>query len=793
MDIEETDGARYMEDDEVPYTEEEINEEIERYRKIVLSACSSLGNTVPVSGNDNTSEGDKPSHMEYAPSSDCLASLKDIKRYIQMDEQGDGKWVLQWLGEWEVLVRDIIPIFKLSVKRLLPDPAQQQKHSESDKDYLLKTTMMCVELFVFLTWSMDTESDEVKTRFIRILRTYKRAFADRQLISSMLSVAVMYIRKSHSTDKEAMLIKGILYVFRNVLAIPDPLVSPTSTGLAQIEVHDTLIAAMDKELAVDFFLTLASSADQNHFKDLRPILLDIIYYLFYRVPVSALFKNGMHWFKDGEGKRQGRHTNFGGVYAVSTGEGTIMPVFNTREVLSPFANLFKKQSIVQKPKNPEQGLVDREWRNARAEGIAVLRRIASVFIESCFNIFIPVLFEDAKTNAASMKEQLPRLLYISGYFVDMSLANPAIDLGCTCALVQTHVFAMVMRNTNDYLEMRMWASLEPAMYCIQQILHALVKMRDTKLGSFSDNVLSNLFYDGDALDLFVRLGRAYKPTKNTRRFLEQAVETVETFLNTLKAYAESRSNIFVKKRIKRRAKRSSKDNKDETDRDSKKIDGSESGPETEANKDEIKNEASGNDEGGEDDEAAMAEATAPRPDENEDTDEEAEDEGEDTEDAVKDVLVERALNLEKFERAFATTEVLKAYSHLLAPPTAIEYVYPMIYRAAVTCQKPHLFFKNAIMKRLLVLYDARFTFSRRTEMLDLASWIFRQYITVMSSPVLSQQYRAEDINNKLAMECMQTFLKTSQLGKSVKPVITRHLIELYAEKGADNNAESNGG
>ncbi|KAI8321448.1 hypothetical protein GQ54DRAFT_261826, partial [Martensiomyces pterosporus] len=176
--------------EEAPYTEVEINEEINRYRSIVLSACSSLGNLQRAPATDSNagiSDTEASSRMEYVPSSDCLASLKDIKRYIQMDEQGDGKWVLQWLGEWEILKRDIIPIFTLSAKKLLPGP-HQQNLSESDRDYLLKTIMMCVELFVFLTWSMDSESEEVKTRFIQILRAYKRAFANNDVIFSLLSV-----------------------------------------------------------------------------------------------------------------------------------------------------------------------------------------------------------------------------------------------------------------------------------------------------------------------------------------------------------------------------------------------------------------------------------------------------------------------------------------------------------------------------------------------------------------------------------------------------------------------------
>ncbi|KAJ2804138.1 Topoisomerase 1-associated factor 1, partial [Coemansia furcata] len=702
-------------------TDEQLSEEIERFRRIVLSACSSLGNLKLVADSAQDLADRK---MEYMPSEDCLASLKDIKRYIQEDEQGEGKWVLRWLGECNTLQNDIIPIFIYYTKQL------KEQLSDHDHDRALKTIMMCVELLVFLTWSMDSEPEEVKVRFIRVLRSYKRAFASSPAVFSLLSVAVMFFRKAHKSDKEALLVKGILYIFRNVLAIPDPLVSPTSKGMSQVEVHDTLIAVLDKELAIDFFLTLASSADDKQLKDLRPTLLDIVYYLFYRVPVSALFdQQQTTWFNGDNGsKRLGRHNNFGGVYAVSTGDSTIMPVFNAKEVLHPFANMFKKRQNVRKPRDPAEASavsVDREWRTLDPTSVPILRRVAAVFIDSCFNPFIAAMFEDAKLSGTVMDAATPRLLYVAGYFVDISLTNPAVDLGCTSALVQTHVFGLIMRNASAYVEMREWMPLEQAMYCTQQILLSLGRMRGTKLDSLSENVLSNLFYDGDALDLFVRLCRVYKPTKHSRRFLEQVARLTETFMATLKSYAQAKAGLLVKKRVKKRTKKPAKAG---SDGEEEKADIAQDPNAT--------NDADNESEIGQDmDDAGDAE------------DEESD--GEDN-DGADEVLVERAFDVTKFERAFATSDVVKAYSHLLAPPSSIEYVYPMLSRIAIASERPHLFFKKNIMLRMLVLFDDQYTYPHRTEMLDLVAWIFRQYVTVINSPALANHYKAEELDNKLA-------------------------------------------
>ncbi|KAJ2383836.1 Topoisomerase 1-associated factor 1 [Coemansia sp. RSA 2611] len=777
--------------DEEQLTDSQVAEEVDRYRRIVLSACSSLGNLQPVTatarggrfgGANRTVHRVSGTNMEYVPKDDCLASLKDIKRYIQMDEQGEGKWVLQWLGEWQVLERDIVPIFTLGVRRLLADG--DQALATDDHEHVLKIVMLCVELFVFLTWNMKTESAEVKMRFTRILQSYKRTFASSEVVFCLLSVAVMHLRRSSNSERETMLVKGVLYVFRNVLAIPDPLLSPTSKDMSELEVHDKLLLVLDKELALDFFLTLLSTADDRRFKDFRPILLDIIYFVFYRVPVAALFDEQGAWFEHSDLKRGGRHPEFGGVYAVSTGEGTIMPVFNAREVLKPFANLFKTPAKIQRPAVEPECPVDYAWRSVDPDAVPVLRRAAATFIESCFNPFITTMFDNLKTATSIVNDMVPRLLYMAGYFIDISLANPAIDLGCTCALVQTQIFGQTMRFTSMYMELKEWPSLEPAMYCIQQILLALAKMRDTKLNALSENVLSNLFYDGDALDLFVKLCRVYRPTKMRRQCLEQIARLADTFMTTLKAFAESRSGMYVKKRMKKRAKKQKPKSEDAEDA------APEEAPEAAETAEPVESTEPT---------SIHADASQQRGSEDGSDDGEGGSQYASDDEAAAELLVERSFDFARFENAFAVNEVVKSFSNLLTPPTAMEHVYPMLYRIAITCKRPHLFFKSRTMHRLLLMFNDELKFPRRVEMLDLTCWIFRQYMVVMDSPALRNHYKPDDLNNKLAVECVLAFLRHSRLGLSVEPVITRHIVDVLASSGkdkpddADEDAPKDGG
>ncbi|KAJ2793025.1 Topoisomerase 1-associated factor 1 [Coemansia guatemalensis] len=379
------------------------------------------------------------------------------------------------------------------------------------------------------------------------------------------------------------------------------------------------------------------------------------------------------------------------------------------------------------------------------------------------------MFEDTKASTTAVSDTISRLLYVAGYFVDISLANPEIDLGCTCALVQTQIFGQVMRLASTYLELKEWSSLDPAMYCIQQILLALSKIRGTKLNSLSDNVLSNLFYDGDALDLFVKLCRSFRPTKSGHPFMEQVARLTDTFLNTLKEYAETRTGMYVKKRVRKGGKKKNKKSVKSEDN---------------AEDEQAANDSMGVDGQDEATDAGAGAASGSEGDEgNVDDAKQGSDSG--SEEEENDVLVERAFNFSKFESAFATADVAKSFSFLLTPPSSIEYVYPMLYRIAVTCKRPELFFKGKLITRLLILFDDSLVYPLRAEMLDLASWIFRQYTTVMESPVLRKTYNAEPIKSKLAVECMRSFLKSSHLGTSIKPVITRHIVEISTSDNLD--------
>ncbi|KAJ1670446.1 Topoisomerase 1-associated factor 1, partial [Spiromyces aspiralis] len=173
----------------------EYQEQLERYRNIVLSVCTALGGLErqPAAQSAASSNGDGSSEgkLVYVPGDECVDCLRDLRRFIRRDEQSKDKQVLRWLGDWGILERDLLPIFVLSVDRIQRSSNQivsGNHDDDDDDDNARRMVMLCIELFVFVTWPMESETMETQVAFRRILRGYKRAFASHKVITALLTV-----------------------------------------------------------------------------------------------------------------------------------------------------------------------------------------------------------------------------------------------------------------------------------------------------------------------------------------------------------------------------------------------------------------------------------------------------------------------------------------------------------------------------------------------------------------------------------------------------------------------------
>ncbi|KAJ1914004.1 Topoisomerase 1-associated factor 1 [Mycoemilia scoparia] len=535
----------------------DYQEQIERYRNIVLSVCAALGGLERISipnpsDHDNDSvvvdSQQNATKLIYRLGEECLDCLKDLKRFIRRDEQSDDKLVLRWLGDWGILERDIVPIFVQSVKYI--ENKADDLGNSIDEDlviYYSRVAMMCIELFVFMTWSIDSASpnasldletnlalEETKLTFTKILRGYKRVFANRDVMHSLMYMLMKPVNlpPAKRTPKDEMLIRGVLFIFRNVLAIPDPFVSPNAKGYAQIEkpVQDKLIRAMSRECVLDLILTFASSIKEKHMSPFKIVVLELIFHLYNRVSVKYLFprkfsanKNSTlssftsndsgdisekkseleQLLSNASKNRQAhipakRHNRFGSTFAVTAeGGGRIIPIFNPKEVVKPFGKFAgDKKKNVRRPRmqnsqssltgdggiggsggglntlmNKSQSVLE-DYRDVDSDVLDILRDIAKTFIINCFNPFFSTLFDDIQVGRFHIRPQ-DRSMFINvvGYFLDYFCLEWSLQ-SSNVSTTTGSASKGVDSNKNDRLELGHIIgifSLQCVPYCLNEI------------------------------------------------------------------------------------------------------------------------------------------------------------------------------------------------------------------------------------------------------------------------------------------------------------------------------------
>ncbi|PVV00516.1 hypothetical protein BB560_005097 [Smittium megazygosporum] len=701
----------------------DLAEELEKYRNVVLSACTSLGGLEVIKVPQKTQQDNRSVSKEiykYVPGDECIECLKDLKRYIRIDEMSGERLVLQWLSEWNILGRDLVPIFKLFAEKWLSWDEKEDKPwyrlSEGREDEY-KTVCLCVDMFVFMTWSMDSADPEVRDKFEAALRSYKKSFCDNELISLFvrLITRLFEIPEGWKIDKDRMLLQGSLYVLRNLLSVPDPFISPETviTSDDQLSLQDWMIQIMNDEFGIELFIVTASMAQDKSVKLYSPIVLDLFYSLYLRVSADSLIKNRKDISsldllsnrpneKSTFSSRRGRHSRFGGVFAGMIEPGKLIPIFNAEEAMKIFArNLKKSRNTPRRKVSAEKEysvltVLDAEERDASIETLKILKETSISFIKNCFGTLFPQLFDDIEVqrNSLSSVGKL-RLLYMTGYFVDFfvemykvqrrqtNLASnlskqhnedaKVLEFPYVSSVVNQGGIGMCLRQISEGLDLGDWPQVQAAMYCFRSMLKTVKEMSFSENPEYRDSSLyiqSNLFYDGSVMDLVVKIAGSFKPTKQTLKYLIDIVKTVDEFI----LYENEKTEALSK---------------------------------------DI----------GEDEEALLEENTSSSDDTTSYTD--------------------IRFDYNRWIKMFAIKPVVNTYCQafkacLLLKGQDLKMVSTMIYRIAVICKKPHLFFSKPIFIQLYQfivnyqtlrkskIYDSVWV-EALTDLQDDVAWIFRQY------------------------------------------------------------------
>ncbi|CCF58045.1 hypothetical protein KAFR_0D03970 [Kazachstania africana CBS 2517] len=303
--------------------------------KTVLRARIALLATA-IGGPDYTSSIEPP---PYKLGDDCLACLKDLKRWFKLVDDQQNRWdVAMAAAEYKIVIDDLLPILIDWENRSAQEAKIARKHrsnvdKESEmaspftsKNYFDKVALHCLQLLVLMTWPLILTDQSTMNQVNNYAELKKYQLLYKKMILSMsngkalkavirLALNVVKIDRLSRTPRDNVILKLALNFFRNIIAIePGELmitkrkimprgINSVDTLPPNVSMDDiSLTAVIDcfqQNKVFGFLLTLSNSLNSEFDQDFINIpLLEIMFYLtkdlnqkyFFRTPTNKLSK-----------------------------------------------------------------------------------------------------------------------------------------------------------------------------------------------------------------------------------------------------------------------------------------------------------------------------------------------------------------------------------------------------------------------------------------------------------------------------------------------------------------------
>ncbi|KAL3230449.1 Topoisomerase 1-associated factor 1 [Nakaseomyces bracarensis] len=274
-----------------------------------------------IGGPDYSSNIDPP---PYQLGDDCLACLKDLKRWFRLVDDKQKRWdVAIAVAEYHILTDDLLPILiDWENKSYLAGKLAKGKGDVSayfkNKSYYDKIALNCLQLMVLMTWPLilTDQSTPNQINYYSELKKYqliyKKAILSAEngkVIKAAVRIAhdVMKIERLERTARDNLILKLVLNFIRNILAIEPGELTVTakknisSKGINSIDTLppnvtlddislNSVISSFQKNKVFPFLLTLGSSINKEFDQDFINIpLLEVMFFLTKDVNHKVLF------------------------------------------------------------------------------------------------------------------------------------------------------------------------------------------------------------------------------------------------------------------------------------------------------------------------------------------------------------------------------------------------------------------------------------------------------------------------------------------------------------------------
>ncbi|KAL1919889.1 uncharacterized protein VTP21DRAFT_1821 [Calcarisporiella thermophila] len=666
----------------------EWHKEWNKLRTFLISTCSSLGGM-----ERRFNQATQRYEEVYVMGDECLECLKDLKRMIRQDDDNPDKFVLQTLFEMSLVDLDLIPILLLNAK--------------GDSPHQERIALACVELMVPMTWPVTTsdllnvqKAGTALTIASRILPDLKWHLMQKEVIEAIMDVLLKPLTTPYRerSARQTEIIRLVLALFRNILAIRDPIVHSTAT-YSQIQrslMQEELIIQLKEANVLELLLTFASSADEKEFSEWTTLVQEILHGLLLRIEPDSLVDikeevtNASSQLREKflaeerERRRRnrgsdGRHSRFGGTIALKFFDGQRVLTHKQKQWFDEMPKNWDEGKAKQARRSrPQLDAYDRRAWIKNGKCLLCIKEFCESFLESAFNTFFPLIKRDIEQEKDSLRnEDYAHFFYLVRFFLRFQrLALPdSFDL--VASMLDVRSLFLVVRRMRTSFEERRWNELHMTVDCFGQMLLTLQSMQKSSHEEYravSLHIQHNLFYDAYVFDLAAEIVKSCKESQS-REYLRAVVAMNHHLMRVLEGFVKERGKLFVRRRQKKRKrkmpkskgegeKRALEQRDEENDADHVGANGTEAGVDEE-------------DEG---------------------------DEGEGGSREERLEFVEKSFEFEKFQEKLATESVVTTYMVLLEEyadlsEETLYHIVAAFHRIMVKCRrKEAIFFKLSVLE-----------------------------------------------------------------------------------------------
>ncbi|SCU99181.1 LAME_0G02146g1_1 [Lachancea meyersii CBS 8951] len=287
----------------------------------ILKARIALLSTA-IGGPDHSSDADP---APYKIGDDCLACLKDLKRWFKLVDERQNRWdVAAAAAQYKILTDDLVPImvnwenlYSAAARKARKNGGKQEDYLKN-KEYHDKIALNVLQLMVLMTWPLILTDQSTQNQVEHHSRLKKSQVIYKKTILSVengkvlkaavrLAVEIIKVEKRLRSAKDNVVLRLVLNFLRNVAAIePSDLTLSNKKSLSKgINVTDMLppnitkndislsavIEAFHRNKVLGLLLTLSNSINQEFDAAFISVpLLEVMFFLVKNVNHAVLYR-----------------------------------------------------------------------------------------------------------------------------------------------------------------------------------------------------------------------------------------------------------------------------------------------------------------------------------------------------------------------------------------------------------------------------------------------------------------------------------------------------------------------